>query len=373
MNFRRQCATIVVLLFLTGCAQTKYRFEYHKPITNPGADIVWPQEPDIPRYQFVGDIRGENNFKEIEGSAGIIRQGANWLGRLIFGEEAPRLLYRPQSGAIDSKNQRLYITDVGLKAVYVFDLVNGNVDVWEGISSDQHFIAPIAITLISEERLLVTDSELGLIAQFDKEGNYQKQFGDKKLIRPTGITYDAAHKRVFIADSAAHSVEVFAEEGKWLFTIGGKGEVDGKLNSPTFLTFAKNKLFVADTLNARVQSFDFDGKWLSSFGRRGMSVGDLPRPKGIAVDSEGHIYVVESYYDFLLVFNEQGQGLLPIGGTGKKPGQFYLPTGVWVDDTDKVYVADMFNSRVSVFQYLKQNSTILGGATPKASVLKSEP
>jgi len=369
INFRRQCVTIVALLFLSGCAQTKYRFEYHKP----ESEIVWPQAPDTPRYQFVGDIHGENNFKEIEGSAGVLRQSANWLGQLIFGEEAPRLLYRPQSGAIDNKNQRLYITDVGRKAIYVFDLHKGNVDVWEGINSDQNFIAPIAISLISEENLLVTDSELGLIAQFDSEGNYQKQFGDKKLTRPTGITYDAANKRVFVADSAAHSIEVFAEDGQWLFAIGGKGEVDGKLNSPTFLTFANDKLFVADTLNARVQSFDSNGKWLSSFGRRGMSVGDLPRPKGIAVDSEGHIYVVESYYDFLLVFNEQGQGLLPIGGTGTNPGQFYLPTGVWIDEADKVYVADMFNSRISVFQYLKQNSTVLGGTTPKTPAPKSEP
>jgi len=368
-NSGRYFVAIIAFIVLTGCAQTKYRFEYHKP----ESDIVWPQEPDTPRYQFVGDIQGENNFKEIEGSAGVLRQGANWLGRLLFGEEAPRLLYRPQSGAIDNKNKRLYITDVGRKAIYVFDMRKGSVDVWEGINSDQNFIAPIAISLISEENLLVTDSELGLIAQFDSEGNYQKQFGDKSLTRPTGITYDAANKRVFVADSAAHRIEVFSEEGKWLFAIGGKGEIDGKLNSPTFLTFANGKLFVADTLNARVQSFDSDGKWLNSFGRRGMSVGDLPRPKGVAVDSEGHIYVVESYYDFLLVFNELGQGLLPIGGTGNNPGQFYLPTGVWVDDTDRVYVADMFNSRISVFQYLKQDSTALGGATPKTSALKSEP
>jgi DNA-binding beta-propeller fold protein YncE len=70
------------------------------------------------------------------------------------------------------------------------------------------------------------------------------------------------------------------------------------------------------------------------------------------VDDEGNLYVVESYYDHLLIFDGEGRLLLPIGGTGKQPGQFYLPAGVWTDTHDRVYVADMFNGRVSVFQFL---------------------
>ena len=67
---------------------------------------------------------------------------------------------------------------------------------------------------------------------------------------------------------------------------------------------------------------------------------------------DGNIYVVEGYYDHLLVYDAQGRFLLPIGGTGKAPGQFYLPAGAWTDGRDRIFVADMFNGRVSVFQYL---------------------
>jgi len=62
--------------------------------------------------------------------------------------------------------------------------------------------------------------------------------------------------------------------------------------------------------------------------------------------------VVESYYDYLLVFNDKGEFLLPIGGTGSGIGEFYLPAGVWTDDRDRVYVADAFNGRVVIFQFL---------------------
>ena len=89
-----------------------------------------------------------------------------------------------------------------------------------------------------------------------------------------------------------------------------------------------------------------------TIGKRGLYVGDFTRPKGVAVDRFGHLYVVESFYDHLLVFDEQGRFLMPIGGTGKRPGEVYLPAGVWTDDRDRVYVADMFNGRVAMFQYL---------------------
>ena len=79
------------------------------------------------------------------------------------------------------------------------------------------------------------------------------------------------------------------------------------------------------------------------------------RPKGVTADSEGNVYVIESFHDYLLIYNQDARFLLPIGGTGSGAGQFYLPAGVWTDNRDRVYVADMFNGRVSIFQYLQGN------------------
>ncbi len=76
------------------------------------------------------------------------------------------------------------------------------------------------------------------------------------------------------------------------------------------------------------------------------------RPKGVATDSAGNIYVVESYYDHLLVLRSRGALPAAIGGLGRDAGQFYLPAGLWVDERDRVFVADMFNGRVVVLQFL---------------------
>ena len=76
------------------------------------------------------------------------------------------------------------------------------------------------------------------------------------------------------------------------------------------------------------------------------------RPKGVGVDSEGNVYVIESYYDSMLVYSNRSEFLLSIGGTGTATGRFYLPAGVWVDSKNRVFIADLFNGRVVMFQFL---------------------
>ncbi|MEY8876747.1 MAG: 6-bladed beta-propeller, partial [Leptothrix sp. (in: b-proteobacteria)] len=127
------------------------------------------------------------------------------------------------------------------------------------------------------------------------------------------------------------------------------------LNQPTHLVWAADTLHVTDSLNARIVRFDAAGRALGAFGRRGRQVGDLVRPKGVAVDAAGRVLVVESLHDHLLVFDRAEQDhrlLLALGGTGAAPGQFYLPAGLWLDAQGRVYVADMMNGRVAVLQFL---------------------
>ena len=84
----------------------------------------------------------------------------------------------------------------------------------------------------------------------------------------------------------------------------------------------------------------------------GRGSGNLSRPKGVAVDRDGHIYVVDSMFHALQIFDQEGQLLLPIGQQGNAPGEFWLPVGVFLNDNDEIYIADSYNRRVLVFRYL---------------------
>jgi DNA-binding beta-propeller fold protein YncE len=83
--------------------------------------------------------------------------------------------------------------------------------------------------------------------------------------------------------------------------------------------------------------------------------GALARPRGVAVDSEGHVYVSDAAFDNIQIFDGLGNLLLYFGALGGGPGQFNLPAGLYVDAEDRLYVADSFNRRVQIFQYLAED------------------
>ena len=75
------------------------------------------------------------------------------------------------------------------------------------------------------------------------------------------------------------------------------------------------------------------------------------RPKGVAVDSEGDLYVVDGLWGVVQVFNREGELLYYFGQRGTGSGEFQLPAGLFIDRDDRIFVVDSFNRRVQVFHY----------------------
>jgi DNA-binding beta-propeller fold protein YncE len=168
------------------------------------------------------------------------------------------------------------------------------------------------------------------------------------------VAYDPRTRSLLVVDTYAHDVKVFTPDGRLARTFGRRGEAPGEFNYPTHAVVHGDELIVSDTMNARVQVLGIDdGAWHRTIGERGLYVGNMVRPKGVAVDSEGNTYVVESYYDHLLVYDPAGRFLMGLGSVGRGVGNFYLPSGVWTDVRNRVYVGDMFNGRVVVLQYIE--------------------
>jgi sugar lactone lactonase YvrE len=129
------------------------------------------------------------------------------------------------------------------------------------------------------------------------------------------------------------------------------------MNYPTYLWLTPaNELLITDTMNFRIQRFDAEFGLLGVFGEAGDSTGSLARPKGVAMDRHGHIYVVDGGHHALQIFDREGQLLLAVGEQGQDSGEFWLPTGVFATAEDLIFVADAFNQRVQVFRYEEEGS-----------------
>lgn len=105
----------------------------------------------------------------------------------------------------------------------------------------------------------------------------------------------------------------------------------------------EGNIYVTDTGFSRVQIFDRKKKAVLTLGG-GRSI--LRKPVGVAVDSEGKIYVADSSHESILVFGKDGEFLSTIG----KKGDLIRPVAVVLNDAIKrLYVVDNRKHQIVVF------------------------
>lgn len=343
-------SSFMKVVFLTACAVV---YGCVGPAAPPSAEDrsdaehhpSWPAPPAQARIRLVRNIGGAEDLG-IEPSSW--RRVVDWL----TGNQ-PVSLVRPVSVA-SSTDGTIYVADPGVRSVHRFDIRHARHDLI-GRAGDLPLESPIGLSLGGDDRLYVTDSALKKVFVLGRGSDVAVPLQtNHQLEQPTGIAVDQQGKRVFVVDTARHEVVAFSMNGTLLFKFGGRGSSSGRFNYPTFIWHDadRKRLWVTDSLNFRVQEFDEKGQFLSSFGQLGDATGSFSRPKGVATDSEGHIYLVDAMFHSMQIFDPTGQLLLHIGDQGQSPGQFWLPAGLFIDRHDHIFVADSFNKRVQEFRYL---------------------
>jgi DNA-binding beta-propeller fold protein YncE len=97
-----------------------------------------------------------------------------------------------------------------------------------------------------------------------------------------------------------------------------------------------------------VQKFDPAGTHLLTIGKLGGKPGTFFRPKGVAVDASGNIYVSDSFLGVVQVFDPAGESLYVIGEDGTAT-VFKTPVGMTTKDT-RLYVTQMLAGNVLVLE-----------------------
>ena len=353
------CALIFFAVALTGCAtgeKLRGEFRYDMGRGTDGQHVYFPPPPSMPRYAYAGELIGERNFHYNKPEKSFGQKLFELLTGIGGGSANTLELLRPQAITTDQQG-RVYVSDMGHAAVFVFDPVDGEARLLRRVDHQRAFVAPSGVAVGVDGQLFVADAELGLVARIDASGKTYAPIGEGVLRRPTGVVFDKNTGRLFVSDTDDSQIKVFDLGGRQVMKIGQLGEGAGEFNRPTYMAIWRDELYVTDTLNSRIQVFDLkNGAPRRTVGSRGTFVGQFAIPKGVALDTEGNLYVVESLFDHLLIFNREGKLLLPIGGAGYSTGSFYLPAGLWIDEFDRVYVADMYNGRIVTYLYLGSES-----------------
>ena len=135
--------------------------------------------------------------------------------------------------------------------------------------------------------------------------------------------------------------------------IGGLGLGRGEFNYPRSLAISPvdGRLFVVDkSRTARIQRFSPDGEYETEWH---MPEYDVGKPTGLYVDGQGRVWVADTHYHRVIVFDRDGHELFRFGEEGTGPGQFALPTCVTLDRDGCIYVGEYSESgltdRISKF------------------------
>ena len=313
-----------------------------------------PMPPDLllegdRKLTFVQSFSSE---RETRGKLGFW----NKMLDVVAGEPEYHRVIRPYSVAVDSRG-RIIVTDPGAEGVHIFDFAQHKYKFLDRHDKNKSPMkAPQCIAVDAQDNIYVTDSEAGEIFIFDSRGSFRRTIGGLKggegfFKRPTGIAVDSEAKRIYVTDTLRDQIFVLDMAGTVLATIGKHGTDPGELYYPTELRLTKGGLIAVDAMNFRVQLFSPDGTVQGVIGHVSEALGGMFRPKGIGVDSEDHIYVVEGLWGVVQVFDRQGQPLYYFGKRGSGLGEFQLPSGLFIDKNDRIYVVDSFNGRVQIFQY----------------------
>lgn len=140
--------------------------------------------------------------------------------------------------------------------------------------------------------------------------------------------------------------------------IDTTGAQTAPLNRPRQIAInADGQLYVAEEFNHRISVFNPDGTFAFAFGSQGAQPGQFERPNGVAIGPSGNIYVADTWNYRVQVFTPSGEFITSWGQRGEF-GQaaapqpfdgFWGPRAIAVDAQEQVYVADTGNKRIRVY------------------------
>lgn len=288
------------------------------------------------------------------------------------------------SGICSSPEGQLYVTDEAHHRIQIFDPQGSLVDMWGSNGNGEgYFNLPQALTLNENNEVLVCDTGNHRIQHFSEQGELLNIWGSQgsktgEFRSPQGITMDVTGD-IYVSDTENDRIQKFSTTGEFLLHWGEYGNAEAcdydddnhepiyhpdcnlrYLNWPKGITMDPNgHLYVVDSLNHRVQVFDGEGAFITYWGdlinEEGwywpytQNDGKFQSPTGIAYDPKGFVYVADTLNDRIQKFLPGGGFLTKWGSWGSEEEQFQYPQGTAIDANGDIYIADSANNRIQKF------------------------
>ena len=252
-----------------------------------------------------------------------------------FGRD--RLIW-PAGLAID-RDGNVYCSDEYRNIIESYDPDGQYLSEWGGHGSDEGQIdGPSGLAFDAEDNLYVVDARNHRVQRFTRDGQFLTAWGGHgdqagQFNLPWGITVDNKGD-VYVADWGNDRVQKFSPDGTHLASFGSVMADGGELDHPADVAVdSEGDVYVTDWGNKRVQIYDPDGGIITAL------YGDVTELSKSAKE------VVESNPDAVKAYRRVHDRSLM--------ARFNRPRGIAVDEQDRVIVVDSNPGRLQVYAKLK--------------------
>jgi len=265
----------------------------------------------------------------------------------------------------------LFVSFNGLPRLEVFDLDLNRLGGIDLVAPEPILPTSFAVT---DSQILVTDHGKGIVARFDRQGQYLDSFGmlPDGVTRLSPISITCFGGVAYVADMglrrvlaiSLNDIKDITEAGEMVLTIPAVKDPAVGFPSTVFVT-DDGRLLIGDAANGVVRVFTCDGRPIYQFD----TVPGLTKmaPQGFAVDdridpsvqdehsvdpsgirNQGRLHLVDGYNGQVHMFSPLGRFL----GSYPEETRLVGPAGIAVDKVGKrVYVADPPAGRILVYRY----------------------
>lgn len=284
------------------------------------------------------------------------------------GTSVPISFIYPHNVAVDSGGNLLvtagdqyYIDPLNFKALK-FDssgrLLN---ELVSGYNSGR-FVNPTDIETGPSDHIYVLDVDM--VQRFDSKGRFLVNFGGRGgatgnfgiadlygvEFGPTGVAVDE-DGNIYVCDIYNSRIQKFSPSHQFIDAIGFADPFDLVIDD-------SGNMYVLNSRRASITKLDPDGRKLIEFGRYGTDAealalsdetGELTGPQGIFVDSQGRVYIADTYNHRIVRYTKSGEFDTAFGEFGSEDGQLAYPRGIVLNSNNELIVADYGNHRIQKF------------------------
>jgi sugar lactone lactonase YvrE len=227
-----------------------------------------------------------------------------------------------------------------------------------------HFPTAVGRKEVNPDRLTVYSPEGKLLHEWGKTGTGPGEFSypGGMAVSQDGRLYvaDQTNHRMQVLDLNGRFLVTWGKHGTKPGEFGGNTNIKSRAGGPDFVAIdLQGNVYTTEAMDGRVQKFTADGAFLlafgdledrpGSFGREFKPLQSMHGPIGICYDRKDHLWI-SAAGGRVQQFTSDGRYLRGFGEQqGSEPGQFLAPHGLAIDSHGHLYIVDAYNHRIQKF------------------------